>query len=291
MVFLLLIKVSIVKQHIMITYAEIKPANLLSKFVACYIIIDDSSGEIKDKNFHFLPTGQFQLVIIYKDNYLDHGAERAELPVDPLIGPIKKHRVFEATGKVGLFSIVLNPLGAIMLLNDDLSSFSDNYVSSTSLPLFIRELREKLLYAKNNEGRIVIANTELLNYFYKKKKRQLNLPINKITGLIYHNKGHVNIKELSALFNCSVSKFERNFKALSGLTPKMYSRIIRFQNAVNMGSVIEDLVDVAYSLGYYDQAHFIKEFKLFTGDSPLSFFKSKKNYKQDFYKKRGKLEL
>ncbi|MEO1771012.1 helix-turn-helix domain-containing protein [Candidatus Enterococcus ferrettii] len=63
---------------------------------------------------------------------------------------------------------------------------------------------------------------------------------------------------------------QRLFRKEIGITPKLYSRIIRFQNAIK--AIYADneltLAKVAHQLGYYDQAHLIHEFQFFTHLSP-----------------------
>jgi transcriptional regulator GlxA family with amidase domain len=64
---------------------------------------------------------------------------------------------------------------------------------------------------------------------------------------------------------------ERNFKKLIGLSPKEYSNIIRFQNALSLiknSSQRRSLLDIAFECGYYDHSHLSNEIKQKTGLSP-----------------------
>jgi methylphosphotriester-DNA--protein-cysteine methyltransferase len=66
---------------------------------------------------------------------------------------------------------------------------------------------------------------------------------------------------------------ERQFLKIIGLTPKSYSRIARFQNVMQAlkYAAFHPWPSLALDCGYYDQAHFIKEFKAFTGATPSEF--------------------
>ncbi len=59
-----------------------------------------------------------------------------------------------------------------------------------------------------------------------------------------------------------------------GKTPKQFIKIVRFQNILNTFSVANSvsLTEIAYASGYFDQAHFIKDFKSFSGYTPKDFF-------------------
>jgi AraC-like DNA-binding protein len=69
----------------------------------------------------------------------------------------------------------------------------------------------------------------------------------------------------------SERQLRRRFQEVVGIAPKVFTRIIRFQRALR---AIEraDLLPAALECGYYDQAHFIRDFKAFAGETPASYF-------------------
>ena len=67
-------------------------------------------------------------------------------------------------------------------------------------------------------------------------------------------------------------KLERNFLQHVGYTPKNYYRIIRFNRALRqMHTGKKTLTAISYDCDYYDQSHFIKDFRQFTGTTPTRF--------------------
>jgi len=69
-------------------------------------------------------------------------------------------------------------------------------------------------------------------------------------------------------------RFVELFRDEVGLTPKVYARIQRFRQAlarVHRAQQV-DWTSVALDCGYYDQAHFIRDFKAFSGLSPTAYF-------------------
>ena len=68
--------------------------------------------------------------------------------------------------------------------------------------------------------------------------------------------------------------FEKRFRRIVGTTPKQFSTIVRLRTLIEQHLPDQPLTEVAYKAGYFDQAHFIKDFKAFTGEVPHLFFKA-----------------
>ncbi len=90
---------------------------------------------------------------------------------------------------------------------------------------------------------------------------------------IHLHQGQISIQEICCFFKLNYKYLERLFKQEVGLNPKMYCRIIRFNASIlHYQKTSTPLTDLAYTAGYFDQMHFIKEVKRFTGLSPRQFF-------------------
>jgi len=88
--------------------------------------------------------------------------------------------------------------------------------------------------------------------------------------LLYHSKGQFRVAQLADYCNLSVRQLQRQFDKTTGVSPKTLGRIIRFE-AIRyrlMADANANLTDLAYEFGYTDQAHFIRDFKTFTGRTP-----------------------
>lgn len=88
--------------------------------------------------------------------------------------------------------------------------------------------------------------------------------------LIFQSCGNISITELSTAMDCSTRSFRSLFEAYIGLSPKLFCQIIRYQSAV--GRLLHPsraaFNDIISEYGYYDQAHFIHEFKKFSSECP-----------------------
>jgi AraC-like DNA-binding protein len=69
---------------------------------------------------------------------------------------------------------------------------------------------------------------------------------------------------------------EKRFRQAVGTSPKKFASIVRFKHVIQRYDSGRSLTELAYEAGFYDQAHFIKEFKIFTGDTPEGFFPGEK---------------
>lgn len=90
---------------------------------------------------------------------------------------------------------------------------------------------------------------------------------------LYDLRGQVRITELADMHGLSVRHLERQFQEAVGITPKLLSKIIRFEEAHNRlwANPNMSLTELAFELGYADQAHFSREFRTFTHISPSEF--------------------
>ena len=91
--------------------------------------------------------------------------------------------------------------------------------------------------------------------------------------LIDRTSGTISMDRLVRLSGATSRQLERQFQACVGLPPKRYARIVRFQRAVSalVAAPLVPGAELALRYGYYDQAHFTREFRAFTGWAPKAF--------------------
>lgn len=98
--------------------------------------------------------------------------------------------------------------------------------------------------------------------------------ISHVVSLIRRQKGIVSIKELVTEVCLCQRQFERKFKFHTGYSPKEYSRIVQFWNAVHLlkpNISFDNLLFVAVQAGYYDASHLYREVKRLSGHTPKAF--------------------
>ena len=155
-----------------------------------------------------------------------------------------------------------------------------NEIVNKALPLeyFIGKkaafIHHRLLKKQKLEEVISTLNITLL-HFIKIHTKNINLKFLNSLQIISKSKGSKSIKEVIKECKTSERTLERLYHQHIVLTPKVYAKIYRFNQVVHhMRFKKHFSTDIIYDLGYFDQAHFIKEFKLFTGLSPRAFLKN-----------------
>jgi AraC-like DNA-binding protein len=91
-------------------------------------------------------------------------------------------------------------------------------------------------------------------------------------GELQQNELYYTVENVASRFGISARYMQQLFVQYTGLSPKLYSQINRFQNSLQLVREGNDsLTSIAYECGYADQSHFIKEFKTFTGSTPSGY--------------------
>ncbi len=149
--------------------------------------------------------------------------------------------------------------------------------TSVSIKYLWGALGRDLVNRVYNTGSI-LEIIQLLDEFFLKRLSlhdSIDRRIDAALDEILTRKGQVRINNLAEWTNLSRRQFERRFTRTIGLPPKRMCRIARISGIIAQlkAGIKHDWVDIALAGGYSDQAHFIREWKYFTGSSPLSYLK------------------
>lgn len=132
----------------------------------------------------------------------------------------------------------------------------------------IKQVEEKLGEAKTDQQRVRIVERFFLSQI---KDVQTDRLILKAVQLIYESKGSIRIRELNERLFISQSPLEKRFRKIVGTSPKKFASIVRFNTVLQGLGQEKTLTEICYEHNFFDQAHFIKEFKQFTGVTPENF--------------------
>jgi AraC-like DNA-binding protein len=125
------------------------------------------------------------------------------------------------------------------------------------------------------EGHYEEASASLQDFLIQKALARAYDPmlVRTAAKLLYHTRGQCRIEELADYCHASVRQLQRTFQRVVGVSPKFFARTLRFEQAQRrlMVDPETDLTGLAQECGYFDQAHFIKEFRAFTGKTPSDY--------------------
>ncbi len=153
-----------------------------------------------------------------------------------------------------------------------LSELKDQAVSLSELNIKNYSDLYSRIYKANTITQKVLIIEKWLCEFFDPKNHIPHIVDEALAYLEKHN-GMKKILSLTQYLDLDKRKVERLFQHQVGLSPKEYSRNIRIEKARNYikHSDNNSLTNVAYALGYYDQSHFINQFKKVEGITPREY--------------------
>jgi len=247
------------------------PSDILKPYVRVYNIVESEDG----MESSILPDTALVMAFRYKGSVTYGGGEEARrrLPVSVITGVRESVRslqyardtanllvIFRETGAAAFFKVPLHELAGISLSLDML------------LPeALVRETEERLAAAADHPGRIAVVESLLCALLQAPVQDALVLhAVRAITAA----KGMVRIKALAGHLHISQDAFEKRFRRQAGVSPRQFASIVRFRHVIAQVPLSGSLTAAALGAGYFDQAHFIKDFRAFTGQAPREFFRS-----------------
>jgi AraC-like DNA-binding protein len=165
---------------------------------------------------------------------------------------------------------MLKPTILSKFLREDMASFTNKAVEGELLRNDFKTLHSRLEEMPSIKEKISALNQYFIKVFAA-------LPTSSVVAdsavYLIHKQANLSVKKMAEQLKISDRYLETKFKASVGLSPKTYSLIVRFKNAeqqlLNNCSPRWSLQD--FSCEYYDQNHFIKDFKRFTGHTPSDY--------------------
>jgi AraC-like DNA-binding protein len=266
-------------------FTSILPPPGLARIVECYWIAEsEDASPAKEK---IIPDGFPEMIFHYGDPYrinLHHNAW--ELQSQSLLaGQIRRYFFLENTGKSGVLGIKLQPTALTHLFDIPMCTLTDKVADLSAIMAV--PLRSLLCTAAPHDEKITAIN----EWFS-------SLPLweedhaDKAIELIREYKGAIAVAEIVAQLGISERHLERLFKRSVGLSPKFYARIIRFNHIFHLNQERNPgWTDLAFNAGYYDQSHFIRNFKAFTGEDPSGYYFEEDNMANFFLQKKGRSGL
>lgn len=169
------------------------------------------------------------------------------------------------------FSICFLPGYAEHFFKHPIGMFSGQEISVQDVLPHANALLSRVAEAPGFEERIAAFESYYNDYI--RDELEINPLVKYATEKIIQSRGNLNVAELSRDSGYSTCYMVKTFEKHVGLSPKLFSRIMRFQHVVQNleGSQYRQMLDHIYELGYCDQNHFIKEFKEFSRFTPKHY--------------------
>ncbi len=168
----------------------------------------------------------------------------------------------------GVIAICFYPGMAYKFIQAPMHVLSDTTTSLTNIwGCIAAEIEDEMAGSSNNEVRVSLVQKHLFKELANGKD---DLQIAHCIKQVGVSRGGISVGKLVCDTGLSQRHLSRKFQEYVGLSPKEYLRVSRF--ILSLGHLkrypVFSLTEVAYKSGYYDQAHFIRDYKDYTGYTP-----------------------
>lgn len=271
-----------------IQFLHIEPHFQLKKYVEKMWLFKSSGKMPVDDMKLVVPNGNIKLTVSYKNGIVasmkgttftskEQDITLTGLVDVPVILDVDENIATETIG------VEFTPQGAYCFFHFSLRDIQNRiYSLSEVLGNIGKSLIEQMNNAKTRQQKILVLQQFLLKQLVLHEKDLIfEYCIEKITV----SKGRISVKELEKTTGYSSRWLNMKFHEKLGVSPKNISSIIRFKNyyqALISGNEKSFLKNDFYAF-YYDQSHFIRDFKRFTGLPPSKFEKQINNFGENYY--------
>jgi hypothetical protein len=199
-------------------------------------------------------------------------------PRSMVLGQTTEPFYIEPTGYVNSFAVRFYPYGFANFVTTPIKNLANKETPIEWLfdEKPAKELEQKIIQATCTKERIEIIEKFLLGKF--KNKGTIDSIVKSTVDTILSTKGNTPIKTILKGDLSKRRQLERKFVEQIGISPKQLGKVIRLQTALKLllSQQPESLTKIAYESEYYDQAHFNRDFKEFTGVNPKEFLEDNK---------------
>jgi len=249
---------------------------LISEPLKSYVkvIWSMESDECWAPPMRILPDSCVELVIHFNKPYRTTFSNNttAVQPQSFVVAQLKNFIEIEPHGKIGMMSVRFTAQGAYHFFGMPMKEIANGFVDLKNIwNKLAEEIEDRIVCCHDNNQRNNIIQYYLLKQLYKNNKEDATL--DRCLNLIYSLKGQVRADEIASRIGLSNRQLVRKFNDSVGLSPKEFSKIIKFIGSLNYlrSHANSNLSAAAYECGYYDQAHFIHDFKEYSGLTPSQF--------------------
>jgi methylphosphotriester-DNA--protein-cysteine methyltransferase len=252
------------------------PSGPVAEFVELFWFFAGHAGPSRKERL--LPTATTELVFNLSENetrtYDPAEPKRPRRSLGGIVsGPHSEFFAIDGAGPTALLGVHFKPAGARPFFRDPACEFHNTHVALRDVwgsPA--DDLRDRLVAAASARAKFRVLEQALLARLQTDVCHPaVAFAVRTLAG----NPGRQSIRELTAQIGFSARHFIEIFSAEVGLTPKLFARVCRFHDVVRRihprAAREIDWADVAVASGYYDQAHFIHDFHLFSGLTPSDY--------------------
>ena len=258
-------------------FSNYKPAGFLADFVDNFWLYEGYEAE--HLNERILPTGTFELVINLREDELriysvaEQMDDCSYFSGAVVSGAYGKGFVTDTEEETFIIGVHFKPGGAAPFLGVPACELADAHIDLESLwGRSANLLRERLFDAATSAERFSLLEESLKDHLFALPEQHYAVS----TALEALGCNAMAVRDIARDVGFSQRHFIEVFKSEVGMTPKLFSRVLRFQQVraiIHRQENAPDWAGIAMECGYFDQSHLIREFKEFSGLSPAAYLR------------------
>jgi AraC-like DNA-binding protein len=244
------------------------PCDILKPLVKTFAIQEAD----EERSYKVLPDTNIVIGFQYKGRLsVVENSRESKLATAGVTGLTDRYKIFKNSGSIGSVLVYFRETGARAFFKQPLHEL---FQESISLENFILRaellvLEEQLGEARTDQDKITIVELFLISRMTVEAPDKL---VAAALALIHQHKGNIRIGTLAEQLHTSQSPLEKRFRQTVGTSAKKFAAIVRLKHVLKNFTPGKSFTELGYEAGFYDQAHFIKEFKSFTGENPSQYF-------------------
>jgi AraC-like DNA-binding protein len=250
-----------------VNYREIAPDGPAREFVECYWVLESDASE-SSRVQRVVPDGTSQIILNLAQPF--ESCPDGEWRLQPrcfLAGQITGPLLLRPTGPARMLGVRFLAHGAGRMLGTPMPETTGRIVELADLvPRLARDL-ERICEASSATAQAAVADGIFAAWDRRHGRR--DMVVEEAVFRLASARVPPDTAALARTLGISLRQLERRFQNAVGLGPKRFSRMRRFQRVFQ---AIEQQrpgwADAAVECGYYDQAHLVRDFREFAGQSP-----------------------
>jgi AraC-like DNA-binding protein len=251
---------------------EFIPSESLRPYVRLFWVLELDDPIAFGPPERIAPDGLLEVVFHYRTPlaFRYAGEEFAPQPRSVAVSQTRRFVEIRPEGAIGLISVRFQPWGAYHFFRPAVSAIADHQIATEFLwGQDAVDLEERLAAAAGDGERIALVES----FLEAQLRRHHKADVEPLVRAVWKRKGRGTTADLCSDLGVGERWLQRRFAAAMGTTPKGFSRLCRFLHACSLlrSGPASRLGDVGLECGYYDQSHFIAEFRAFSGMTPRAF--------------------
>ena len=251
-----------------------QPSDILKPYVKHYYLFESAADtSFEDTVF---PSGDMEMIFNLGGGVWESSVNDSYVrtPNIELWGQITHPLAIRSKGRHTMLGVKFFTHSAAYFLNDGMGIFNDQVLDLADIlgnPV-------KTLYSQLLENRDTAKRIELIELFLIKKLiagEKKSYGIDRVGNILTSVKkapGENNINGIASKYGITPRYLHKLIYQHTGLSPTAFNKIIRFQYSLKLiAKNNQPFTTIAYESGYFDQSHFIRDFKSFTGITPSAY--------------------